>query len=181
MTGRRLAPAVLASAAALALAGPAAAAPSGYARLITGATAHGTFELSAKRQALGGAPGICLNLEETFADGSSPGGGGGCFAGSIHASGGVAPVATSAASGGVPTSSLVGGIVTKRARRVVVTFADGRTLVMKRPPVVPGWRSALGVKVRFYAGDALARSAAEPVKVRVYDKRGHRIGKRKLG
>ena len=137
MTGRRLALGP-AAALALALAAPAAAAPEGYDRLITGATANGSFELSAKHQRIGGARGVCLNLEETFADGSTPGAGGGCFAGSIHAGGDVAPVATSASSGGVPTSSLVGGIVTRRARRVVVRFADGKIAPHAAPAGDPG-------------------------------------------
>jgi len=177
MTRRPLA-VLLAGTAVLLPATAASAAPPGFERLISGATQHGGFELSAKHERIGGKPGICLDLSETFADGSSPGSGGGCFAGSLAAGGNIAPVATSASSGGAVTSSLVGGIVPAATRRVVVTFADGAKLTMKRPPRVTGWGRALGKRVRFYAADALATTAAAAKVVRAYDKRGKRIGKR---
>jgi hypothetical protein len=179
-TRRRLA--LLVTAAGVLLPATAApAAPAGYERLVAGATQHGQFELSAKHQRIGGDRGLCLDLSETFADGSSPGSGGGCFSGSLKAGGNVAPVSTTASAGGTVTSSLVGGIVPAATRRVVVRFADGAKLTIKHPLRVAGWGRALGVRVRYYAADALATTAAAPKAIRAYDGHGKRIGKRAGG
>ena len=59
------------------------------------------------------------------ADGFNPGTGTGCAAGSLRAAGNVVPVSASSATGDTTTSYVVGGIVTAKARRVVVAFADG--------------------------------------------------------
>ena len=53
------------------------AAPAGAAVLQTGSMTNGTWTLSAERGSAQGVNGVCLTLAATFADGTSPGDGGG--------------------------------------------------------------------------------------------------------
>ena len=78
------------------------------------------------------------------------------------------------------STSLVGGLVYAKARRVKYTFEDGKVLKIKthRPP--EGWRRLLKTRVRFYAADALAVTAAKVAKIAIYDRKGHRISRRSL-
>jgi hypothetical protein len=140
-------------------------------------TGGGTWDFSAKRTSIQGVKGVCLDLTPTFADGSGPGGGGGCIAGSLKAAKGIGDVAISSKTGETTTTSLVGGLVYSRAKRVKITFADGKTLRLKthRPP--KGWRRLLKTRVRYYAGDALAVTAAKQAKIAIFDKKGHRISR----
>ncbi len=63
---------------------------------------------------------------------------------------------------------------------MTVTFQDGEVLRLKthRPPV--GWRRLLRSRVRFFAGDALAVTAAPAAKIAIFDREGHRISRRSL-
>jgi hypothetical protein len=162
-------------------AAPVQAGPPGYTRLLTGHAEDGRWELSAKRERLSGTRLLRLDLTQTFADGTSPGGGGGCFAGRLELRGNVAPVFTSAATGDRVTSSLIGGLVPSRARSVVVGFRDGARLRVRARPAVRGWSRLLGTRVRYFAADALTKTAARPRRVLVYDGRGHRIGRSHVG
>jgi hypothetical protein len=156
-----------------------AAAAAGFTSLLTGPTANGTFELSAQKQQSAGLKGVCLDLSATFADGTSPGSGGGCAFGSLKAGGNILPVSTSSGSGDTKTSSLVGGLVVSRARTVRVRFADGKTLKVttKAPP--KAFRRLLGTRVRAFAGDALAVTSARVSSVSGYDARGRRVARAK--
>ena len=59
-----------------------------------------------------------------------------------------------------------------------ITFADGKVLKLKthRPP--EGWRRLLKTRVRYYAGDALAVTAAKQAKIAIYNRKGKRISRR---
>ena len=141
-------------------------------------TGGGTWDFSIKRNKIQGVKGVCLDLTPTFADGSGPGGGGGCIAGSLSAAKGIGDVAISSKTGETTTSSLVGGLVYSTARRVKITFADGKVLKLKthRPP--EGWRRLLKTRVRYYAADALAVTAAKQAKIAIYNRKGQRISRR---
>jgi len=153
------------------------AAPAGAAVVQTGTMANGTWTLSAERKTLNDIKGVCLTLQATFADGSTPGNGTGCGYGSLRVGGNILPVTITSASGDVKTTSLVGGIVTRRARTVRVTFTDGKrmTLRTKRPP--KGLRTLLRARVRSYGGDALAVTTATVKRVVGYDARGRRVAR----
>lgn len=156
-----------------------AAPPPGNTLLASGPlTGGGTWDFSIKRNKIQGIKGVCLDLTPTFADGSGPGGGGGCIAGQLKATKGIGDVAISSRTGDTTTTSLVGGLVISRAVRVKITFVDGKVLKLKtkRPP--KGWRRLLGTRVRYYAGDALAVTAAGQAKIAIYGHRGHRIARR---
>ena len=158
-----------------------AAPPAGYTPLSRGPlTGGGVWEFSIQRTKLSGVKGVCLNLLPTAADGSSPGGGGGCLAGSLRAAKGIGNIGIHSEVGGTVKASLVGGIVYAKARRVKVTFADGKVLRLKthRPP--EGWRRLLKSRVRFFAGDALAVTAAKATRIAIFDRKGHRISRRSL-
>jgi hypothetical protein len=160
----------------------AAAAPPGYRSILTGRTAEGgSWALSADRSRLGGRPSVCLDLTATLADGTSPGGGGGCFSGSLRAGGNVAPAALSTRSGDTITSSLVGGIATYRARFARVKFANGKLLRIRTRLGPKGWRRALGTRIRFFAADALATTVARPRSVVLLDAKGRRVGGAPIG
>jgi hypothetical protein len=68
-----------------------------------------------------------------------------------------------------------------RARSVVVGFRDGARLRVRARPAVRGWSRLLGTRVRYFAADALAKTAARPRRVLVYDGRGRRIGRSHVG
>lgn len=166
----------------LVLAGSAAAAPPDYRSILSGpASGGGSWELSADRSRLEGYPAVCLDLTPTFADGTSPGRGGGCFAGSLRPVGNVAPVAVSSKSGDTTTSNLVGGIATYRARMARVKFADGTVLDTRVRLGPRGWRRALGTRIRFFALDALGDTTAQPRSVVLRNGRGRRVGGRPIG
>jgi hypothetical protein len=158
-----------------------AAPPAGYTPLASGPlTGGGTWDFSIKRTKISGVKGVCLDLTPIFADGSGPGGGGGCLAGSLRAAKGIGNVGVQSQTGGGTTTSLVGGLVYAKARRVKYTFEDGKVLKVKthRPP--EGWRRLLKTRVRYYAGDALAVTAAKQAKIAIYGRSGHRISRRSL-
>jgi hypothetical protein len=52
--------------------------------------------------------------------------------------------------------------VPSRARWVVVGFRDGARLRVRARPAVRGWSRLLGTRVRYFAADALAKTAARP-------------------
>jgi hypothetical protein len=172
----------LAVAAVLLLPAPAVAAPPpGNTLFASGPlTGGGTWTFSAKRTSIQGVKGVCLDLTPTFADGSGPGGGGGCIAGSLKAAKGIGDVSIASKTGDATTTSLVGGLVYSRARKVKITFADGKVLKLKtrRPP--EGWRRLLKSRVRYYAADALAVTAAKQAKIAIYGRSGHRISRRTI-
>jgi hypothetical protein len=149
----------------------------GAAVLQTGAMTNGSWTLSAERSSAQGVKGVCLSLVATFADGTSPGNGGGCGYGSLRAGGNILPVTVTSAAGEVRTTSLVGGIVTRRARTVRVFFTDGRrmTLRTRRPP--NGWRTLLRAQVRSFGGDVLPVTTANVKRVIGYDARGRRVAR----
>jgi hypothetical protein len=153
------------------------AAPAGAAVLQTGSMTNGTWTLSAERGSAQGVNGVCLTLAATFADGTSPGDGGGCAYGSLRAGGNILPVTVTSAAGDVKTTSLVGGIVTRRARTVRVSFTDGTrmNLPTRRPP--KGWRTLLRARVRSFGGDAQEVTTANVKRVVGYDARGRRVAR----
>jgi hypothetical protein len=158
-----------------------AAPPAGYTALTSGPlTGGGTWDFSIKRTSISGVKGVCLDLTPTAADGSSTGGGGGCLAGSLRAAKGIGNVGIHSEVGGAVKANLVGGLVYAKARRVKVTFEDGKVLRLKthRPP--EGWRRLLKSGVRFFAGDALAVTPAKVTKIAIFDRKGHRISRRSL-
>ena len=77
--------------------------------------------------------------------------------------------------------SIVGGFAHAQARKVTITFANGKrqTMATRRGP--PGWRSALGTRIRFFAADCLRVTTAPARWVAVYNSRGRQIGRVKLG
>jgi hypothetical protein len=157
---------------------PLAVAPSASAAVLqTGTMANGAWFLSAERKTLDDTKGVCLTIEATFADGSSPGNGTGCGFGSLRAGGNILPVTVTSAAGDVKTTSLVAGVVVRRARTVRVTFTDGKrmTLTTRRPP--KGWRTLLRARVRSFGGDALAVTTANVKRVVGYDARGRRVAR----
>jgi hypothetical protein len=156
-----------------------AAPPPGFTPLASGPlTGGGTWDFSIQRTNIQGVKGVCLDLTPTPADGSQPGGGGGCIGGSLHAAKGIGDVAVSTNIGGTTKYSLVGGLVYSRARTVKITFADGKVLKLKtkRPPA--GWRRLLKSRVRYYAADVLGVTAAKQAKIAIYGRSGHRISRR---
>jgi hypothetical protein len=180
---RRLRYAIVVGLAAFA-ASPAAtsAAPPGYVHILGGRTkSGGAWELSAQRTKLEGHSAVCLDLTETFADGTTPGAGGGCAAGQLRAGQNVFPVATSSKTGDQVTSSLVAGIVVSRARTVRIRFGDGKVLRLRTHTGPRGWNHLLGSSVRWYGADALQTSTARPVHVTLYDRHRRRIGGRRIG
>jgi hypothetical protein len=153
------------------------AAPAGAAVVQTGEMANGSWTLLAERQTLNDTKGVCLTLQATFADGSTPGTGTGCGYGSLRVGGNILPVTVTSGSGDVKTTSLVGGIVVRRARTVRVAFTDGKrmTLRTKRPPT--GLRTLLRARVRSFGGDALGVTTANVMRVVGYDARGRRVAR----
>jgi hypothetical protein len=139
--------------------------------------AGGTWAIDAHHQSLGGVKGVCLEARATFADGSSPGSGTGCAAGSLRAGGNVVPVSASTAAGSTATSYIVGGIVTARARSVRVTFADGRTLKIATKRGPKAWSRVLGARVRYFGADALPTTSAKVARVSGYDAHGRRVAR----
>ena len=73
------------------------------------------------------------------------------------------------------SSSLVGGIVTSRARTVKIRFADGTRVKLRthRPP--RGWRKLLHMRVRVYGASVLASTHAQTRYTTGYDRHGHKV------
>lgn len=159
------------------LAFPAAAAHAGPRATILSGPLHGggTWTLAAERSAIGSLRALCLHLGATFPDGSSPGTGTGCAAGSLRARHSVFTVTESSHAGATQTSYLIGGVTVSRARTVRIFFADGKRLRLRTSQAPRTWRRALGTRVRYFGGDALAVTGAKVRRVSAYDRRGRRI------
>jgi hypothetical protein len=139
--------------------------------------AGGTWAITAHHKSIGGFKGLCLEMRPTLADGFSPGSGTGCAAGSIRAVGNVVPVSMRSTSGDTTTAHVVGGIVIAKARKVVVSFADGKRLKVATKAGPKRWSRVLGAKVRYFGADALPTSTADVTRVTGYDARGHRVAR----
>jgi hypothetical protein len=164
----------------LALVVPAAspAPPAGYKTIMSGtATGGAHWELAARRTKLSGLAGLCLVL-----DVEPPNGFGvqvkHCAAGSISKAK-VEPVAIGP--GSDADVFIVGGFAVAQARKATITFADGKRLTVATRRGPPGWRRALGTKIRFFAADGLRVTTSPARRVAIYDARGRRIGRVKLG
>lgn len=146
--------------------------------ILTGPLAGGgSWAISAKHQKIGGITGVCLNLDAALPDGFNPGTGTGCAAGSLRAGGNVVPVSSSSASGDTTTSYVVGGIVTAKARSVVVSFADGKTLRVRTKAGPKAWSRVLGSAVRYFGADALPITTANVTRVTGFDAHGRRVAR----
>jgi hypothetical protein len=170
----------LAAVTALALASTAASAPPGYRVLFSGEPAGGgAWDLSAKRQSIGGQPALCLSFttksENGFGFSNS-----GCAGGSLRAWKNVYPIA-SGYSTTFNTMNLVGGFAVGRARKAVISFADGKRLTVATRLGPTGMRRALGEPVRFFVVNAYPRTRARARSIAVLDAAGHEIGRSKLG
>lgn len=141
------------------------------------ATGGSHWELAVRRIRLSGYPGLCLVL-----DVEPPNGFGvqakHCAAGSI-ARAGVEPLAVGP--GKDKTVSIVGGFAVAQARKVTITFANGKRLSVATRLGPPGWRRALGTRIRFFAADCLRVTTSAARWVAIYNSRGKRIGRVKLG
>jgi hypothetical protein len=172
---RRLIPAGLTVAALLAVAAPASAA--GTTILSGPLAAGGTRTLGASHKTIGTVKGLCLELTPTLADGSSPGSGSGCAAGSLSVSHGVFPTSARFATGDTVTAYVVAGIVPSRARTVRVTYADGKCQRIATKAGPKAWSRVLGATVRSYGADALPVSTATVKRIAGYDARGRRVAR----
>jgi hypothetical protein len=128
--------------------------------------AGGTWTLAAQHKKIGSLRGVCLDIVPTLADGTSPGTGSACTAGSLSAGGGIAPSYASFSSA---------GIVTSRARTVKVTFSDGKQQRIATKAGPRAWRHVLGASVRYYGADALPVTTAAVKRVAGYDAHGGRV------
>jgi hypothetical protein len=149
----------------------------GYTVVLSGTASDGErWDLSARRSTISGQAALCLAFST-----SSPGGfgfdGGGCAAGSLRAWENVFPVAV----GGGTGANLVGGFTVDRARKVTVSFADGKRVTTGTRLGPKGFRRALDEPVRFFAVNASSTSKARARSVAVFDAGGTRIGRGKLG
>ena len=91
----------------------------------------------------------------------------------------VFPVA-SGYGGGINTN-LVGGFTAARARRAVITFADGKRVTVGTRLGPVRFRRALGEPIRFFVLNAFLRTRTAARSVSVFDARGRRIGRSKIG
>jgi hypothetical protein len=172
----------VAAAAAVTHAPASAPAPPGYTVVFAGTSSGGTgWDLAVKRRRVSGYDTLCLAFSTKSPDGAGFSGVG-CVGGtSMKAWDNVFPVAVGGSSGDRDDVSLVGGLTVDRARKVVVSFADGKRVTL-RPRVGPaGFRRGLGEPVRFFAGNVFKATKAAPRSVVVFDARGRQIGRAKIG
>lgn len=164
---------------ALAYAPASAPAPPGYRVLYSGnPPGGGAWDLSAKRRKLSGYSGLCLSFTTRTPEGVEFSGVG-CAGGSLRAWGNVFPM--SSGYGGNLNTNLVGGFAADRARKAVISFADGRRVTVGTRIGPRGWRRALGEPVRFFVVNAFPRTKAAARSVSVLDARGRQIGRSKIG
>lgn len=176
---RTLAVLTVLAAAALAQSPASSSAPPGYQILYSGnPPGGGSWELAAKRRKLSGYSGLCLSFTTRTAEGVEFSGVG-CAGGSLRAWGNVFPVSTGF--GGDTNVNLVGGFAVDRARKAVISFADGKRVTVGTRIGPSGWRRGLGEPVRFFVVNAFSRTKAAPRSVAVLDARGRRIGRSKIG
>jgi hypothetical protein len=103
-----------------------------------------------------------------------------CAGGSLRAWKNVYPIA-SGYSTTFNTMNLVGGFAVGRARKAVISFADGKRLTVATRLGPTGMRRALGEPVRFFVVNAYPRTRARARSIAVLDAAGHEIGRSKLG
>jgi len=153
--------------------------PPGYRVLYSGnPPGGGAWDLSAKRRKLSGYSGLCLSFTTRTPEGVEFSGVG-CAGGSLRAWGNVFPM--SSGYGGNLNTNLVGGFAADRARKAVISFADGRRVTVGTRIGPRGWRRALGEPVRFFVVNAFPRTKAAARSVSVLDARGRQIGRSKIG
>jgi hypothetical protein len=170
---------VVAAAFAAAYAPASAPAPPGYRVLFSGnPPGGGHWDLSARRRSLSGYPGLCLSFTTKTPDGFEVSGSG-CAGGTLRAWSNVFPVASGY--GGNMNKNLVGGFTTARARKAVITFADGKRVTVATRLGPTSFRRALGEPIRFFVVNAFARTKSAPRSVSVLDAGGRRIGRGKIG
>jgi hypothetical protein len=133
--------------------------------------------MTARHQSIGSLKGLCVEVDATLADGSTPGTAGGCAAGSLRASNNIWTLSSRSSAGAALTSYVVVGIVTSRARRVTLTFRDGKHLRVATKPGPSAWRRQLGTSVRYFGVDAQPTTAANVKSVSAYDRHGRRIAR----
>ena len=140
------------------------------------ATGGADWKLAARRIRLSGFSGLCVVLDVQPPEGLSVQWKH-CAAGSI-AKAKVEPI--SVGPGKDKNVSLVAGFTDAQARKVTITFANGRRQSVATRLGPPGWRRALGTRIRFFAADCL-RVITSPARwVAVYNSRGRQIGRVKL-
>jgi hypothetical protein len=170
---------MLAAAAAAVHVPPSSPAPPSYRTLFAGnPPTGGHWDLSAKRRTIAGRRALCLSFTTRSREGvefSSVG----CAAGALSAWNNVFSIASGY--GGSLDANLVGGFTVARAAIAVITFADGKrvTTVTRLGP--PAFRRALGERIRFIVVNAFLRTRAPARSVSVFNARGRRIGRVRLG
>jgi hypothetical protein len=161
---------------------PSASAPAalpGYRVLFSGNPPGGGFwDLSARKRTISGLPSLCLSFTTKTPDGVEASSNG-CGGGTLRAWKNVFPVSFGA--GGDDNMNLIGGFTVARARKAVITFVDGKRVTVATRLGPPAFRRALGERIRFIVLNASARTKAAARWVSVFDSRGRRIGRQKLG
>jgi hypothetical protein len=156
------------------VAAPATAAPE---RILGGRlAAGGHWTMTAVRKHISGAAGLCVTVHTTPARGARPTTTSSCVSGDLRADNGLWTFNARRGAGTRTRSSVVVGIVDSRARRVRLTFRDGKHENIRTRQGPPGWRRALAMRVRYFGADVLRASRATVKTVTAYDRRGHRIG-----
>jgi hypothetical protein len=154
-------------------------APPGFRPIFSGnPPGGGHWDLSARRRRIAGFRALCLSFTTRTPEGVEASGVG-CGGGSLRAVNNVFPVA-SGYGGGINTN-LVGGFTAARARRAVITFADGKRVTVGTRLGPLGFRRALGEPIRFFVVNAFLRTRTAARSVSVFDARGRRIGRSKIG
>jgi hypothetical protein len=177
---RTLAVLTLVAAVAAAAYPPASApAPPGYRVLYSGnPRGGGAWDLSAKRRKLSGYSGLCLSFTTRTPEGVEFSGVG-CAGGSLRAWDCVFPI--SSGFGGSLNTNLVGGFAADRARKAVISFADGKRVTVGTRIGPAGWRRALGEPVRFFVLNAFSKTKSAARSITVLDVLGRQIGRGKIG
>jgi hypothetical protein len=128
------------------------------------ATGGAQLKLAVRRIRLSGFPGLCIVL-----DVQPPSGFGvqqrHCAAGSI-AKAKVEPIAV-----GPGEVSVVGDFTDAQARKVTISFANGKRQSVATRLGPPAWRRALGTRIRFFAADCLRVTNSPARWVAVYNSR----------
>jgi hypothetical protein len=154
-------------------------APPGFRVIFSGnPPGGGHWDFSARRRRIAGFRALCLSFTTRTPEGveaSSVG----CGGGTLRAVNNVFPVA-SGYGGGINTN-LVGGFTAARARRAVITFADGKRVRVGTRLGPLRFRRALGEPIRFFVVNAFLRTRTAARSVSVFDARGRRIGRSKIG
>jgi hypothetical protein len=138
----------------------------------------GHWDLSARRRTISGLRALCLSFTTRTPEGAEFSGEG-CAGGALRAWNNVFPVGSGY--GGNLNTNLVGGFTVARARKAVISFADGKRVTVATRLGPTSFRRALGEPVRFFVVNAFARTKAAARSVSVFDARGRRIGRSKIG